>query len=300
MAGQQETVDRAAQLAAFAREAGILLSVTPELETAVSEFIRRAHSAWPDLHVSDDVLLRHVGSRLGDGDAVSALESLHAGDLYLACGCSLGDPRAISIFEREFVSQVATYLSRQDSLVGFTNEVKQAVRERILVATDTLLPRIHSYTGRGPLGGWLRIVTTRIASDLRRGQKQTGRRYEPAPLPSNQPDPELAYLKQRYGREFEQALEESFAKLSAQQSNLLRLHFVDGLAASAMAPMYAVSGRTIQRWIAAAQNEVLVGMRRILSERLKLSPRELDSMLGLVQSQLNISLRRFVAMSPRE
>jgi RNA polymerase sigma-70 factor (ECF subfamily) len=282
-------------LASYAKEIGIELDATPELESATADFLRRARAVWSEIQLSDEALLRHVAARLApDDEPVELLRSLHAGDLYIACACSRGDPRAIGILEREYVSQISAYLSREGALAGFTNEVKQAVRERILVARDSVLPRIESYSGRGPLGGWLRIVAARIAADLRRADKQLGRQPERVPLSADQPDPELAYLKQRYGREFERALAEAFARLDAKQNNLLRLHFLDGLAAPAIAPMYGVSGRTIQRWIVGAQERVLADVRRILGERLKVSPRELDSLLGLVQSQLDISFHRFM------
>jgi RNA polymerase sigma-70 factor (ECF subfamily) len=285
----------AARLASYAKAAGVDLAVTPELEAAVADFVLRARASWPELQLPEEAFLQHVGARLAvEDDPVAVLDSLHAGDLYLACACSRGDARAIAALEREFVSQISAYLSRSDALAGFANEVKQAVRERILVARDSILPRIESYNGRGPLGGWLRIVTARIATDLRRAQRREGRQREPAPLPRDQPDPELAYLKQRYGREFETALEKAFQELDAKESNLLRLHFLDGLAAPAIAPMYGVSARTIQRWIADAQSGILARVRRTLSERLKVSVHELDSLLGLVRSQLDISFHRFM------
>ncbi len=284
----------AERLALHAKEAGVPLVATPELESAVADFCARARGAWPDVHISDEAFLRHVGARLSaDEDPSLQLASLHAGDLYVACGCALGEPRAIGAFERVYVSQISAYLSRSDALAGFTNEVKQAVRERILVARDSLLPRIESYNGRGPLGGWLRIVTTRIAADLRRTQRQDQQGVD-GPLPVVQPDPEMAYLKQQYGAEFERALQEVFGQLSAKDQNLLRLHFVDGLAAPAIAPMYGVSARTISRWIGGIEKDILMSVRRILGARLKVSPHELDSLLGLVQSQLDISFHRFM------
>jgi RNA polymerase sigma-70 factor (ECF subfamily) len=284
----------AERLALHAKEHGIVLTPSPELDAAVVEFLQRARGAWPDVHVSDEALLRHLGSRIStDEDPIAQLATLHAGDMYLACGCALGDARAIAAFERVYVSQISAYLSRADALAGFTNDVKQAVRERILVARDSLLPRIESYNGRGPLGGWLRIVTTRIAADLRRAQQHDSQRVE-GPPPMAQPNPEVAYLKQRYGVEFERALGEAFGQLTAKDQNLLRLHYVDGLAPSAIAPMYGVSTRTVQRWLGAVQKGILADVRRILGARLKVPTHELDSLLGLVQSQLDISFHKFM------
>ena len=133
------------------------------------------------------------------------------------------------------------------------------------------------------------MVTTRIAADLRRAQKQEGRSVD-LPFVARSPDPEVAYLKERYRTEFEQAVEQAFGGLPTREGNVLRLHFLDGVAPAAIAAMYRVSVRTVQRWIAAAERDLLAGVRRILTDRLHLSPSELDSLLGLVRSQLSVSL----------
>jgi RNA polymerase sigma-70 factor (ECF subfamily) len=265
------------------------VSGSPELEAATVDLVRRARASWPDIEVSDDVFLRHIGERVADKqDLVATLERLHAGDLYLACACCRGDARAIAAFERAFVSQISLFLSRSDALPSFTDEVRQAVRERVLVARDELLPRIESYNGRGPLGGWLRMVTTRIATDLRRAQRHDGRAVD---LPiSPRPDPEMALLKERYRTEFERAVEQAFGALGTREGNVLRLHFLDGLAPAPIAAMHRVSVRTVQRWIVSAEQALLAGVRQILSERLRLTPSELESLLGLVRSQLSVSL----------
>ncbi len=256
----------------------------------MADLVRRARAPWPDIDLSDELFVRYVAERVGDGpDLVDMLARVHAADLYLACACSRGDARAIAAFERVFVSQISAYLSRSDALPNFTDEVKQAVRERVLVARDALLPRIESYNGRGPLGGWVRMVTTRIAADLRRAERRDGPSID-VPIPTRSPDPEMAYLKERYRAEFEQAVEQAFGTLGQREGNVLRLHFLDGLAPVPMAAMYRVSVRTVQRWIVSAERDLLDRVRAILSERLKLSPSELESLLGLVRSQLSVSL----------
>ncbi len=99
-------------------------------------------------------------------------------------------------------------------------------------------------------------------------------------------------VKQRYGPEFERAVEAAFALLDARSGNVLRLHFIEGLTPSAIAAMHRVSVRSVQRWIASAERELLANSRRILGDRLNLSPSELDSLLGLVRSQLSLTLHR--------
>jgi RNA polymerase sigma-70 factor (ECF subfamily) len=55
-------------------------------------------------------------------------------------------------------------------------------------------------------------------------------------------------------------------------------------------PEFDVSVRTVQRWLASAEQQLLAGVRQVLRERLELRASELDSLLGLVRSQLSVSL----------
>jgi RNA polymerase sigma-70 factor (ECF subfamily) len=282
----------------IAQKAGGATAATAELERALCDLLEQARTAWPTLGLSDETFLRYLAERVGeDGDPVEVLGSLHAADLYLACACSQGEPRAIAAFEERYVGPIEAHLARSDALPTFSQELKQTLRERVLVAREGLLPRIASYNGRGPLGGWLRMVAARVAVDLRRKQKNEGTRPGSLAVPLPSLDPELAYLKERYRREFEAALEGAFRGLSARDGAIMRLHFLEGMPVSGIATSYHVTARTVQRWIATAQTSVLDETRRVLSEKLALSGAELDSLLGLVKSELNLSFHRFLEKS---
>src|SRR5207244_1434930 len=114
--------------------------------------------------------------------------------------------RALAESERHFLSQVEVFLDRDGTFPDFATEVKQSLRERLLVAKDGLVPRIGGYTGRGPLVSWLRTTTARIAVDLRKslGGRESSVGDALAAL-SSAPDPELAYLKTHYEQEFRAA-----------------------------------------------------------------------------------------------
>jgi len=141
------------------------------------------------------------------------------------------------------------------------------------------------------------MVAARVAVDLRRKQKNEGSRPGSLAVPLPALDPELAYLKERYRREFEAALEEAFRVLTPREGTVMRLHFLEGMAVLGIATMYHVSARTVQRWIVVAQENILTVTRRVLSDKLALSGAELDSLLGLVKSELNLSFHRFLEKS---
>jgi RNA polymerase sigma-70 factor (ECF subfamily) len=239
----------------------------------------QARAAWPDVDVPRDVFYAHVGD-----DA----EGLHVGDLYLACALARGDARALEHFER-LVSQVDGWLAGQRASPAMIEEVRQRVRVRVLVP-DEGPPRVLQYAGRGPLGGWLRIVALRIADNLRRDELGAG---EEAGPPADLPvlDPELAMIKRRYGAVFRDAFHDAFAALEVDERNLFRLFYLDGLNLDALAAVLRISRATAGRRMLAARERLLEGTLRLLGERLKVDAAEMESLLGVVRSGLEISLR---------
>jgi RNA polymerase sigma-70 factor (ECF subfamily) len=59
--------------------------------------------------------------------------------------------------------------------------------------------------------------------------------------------------------------------------------------------MYGVSARSVQRWLAAIQAQLLAETKKIVQQRLSLSASELESLLGLVESQLAVSVFRLLS-----
>src|SRR5262249_51131418 len=153
-------------------------------------------------------------------------------DLYLACACAAHSATGLAAFERAFLagSPVQSALTRIDRSSHFADEVRQAMREKLLLGREGAPPRIADYSGRWPLASWLRVIGVRPAMDLGRSGGApnvpgSGEFEEPAA-----PDtPELRYLKERYGAAFREALSAAFAGLDDEQCNLLRLQVVDGL-----------------------------------------------------------------------
>src|SRR4051812_26013639 len=116
-------------------------------------------------------------------------------DLTLAAACAAGDASALAAFERDFLPQVPGYLTRLAKQPAFIDEVQQLLREKLFVAK-----KILEYSGQGPLGAWLRVVTVRLALDLLRAR---GQRME-TPLDPDRfaepltGSPELELLKSRH------------------------------------------------------------------------------------------------------
>lgn len=268
-----------------------------ELEAKLQGALAAGRHAWPSLEVPPEAFVRHLAERIpAEGNAIGLLDAIHAGDLYLACACARGDPAAVVEFENHFMSQVSAYLARADALPGFTDELKQMLRTKLFVSDGPILPRITGYTGRGPLGAWLRIAATRTAIDLRRARDPAdpGASEKPIVIRSPAPDPELNYLKAKYAEEFRTAFTLTLQGLSPREGNILRLYFVEAMQAPAIGAIYKVSGRSVQRWIGQARQKILDETYRLLRERLKLSTTELGALLAVVESQVDVSILRFL------
>jgi len=247
--------------------------------------------AWPGVDVAPEKVVDFVRSRLGDTD----LEEVHGPDLYLACGCLYGSPSAIEAFEHGFLSHVPDFIRRIDRSEAVAQEVQQILRERLLVGTASSPPRIADYAGRGPLMSWLRVVAVRVALELQRSRKPTipSDEGQAEGLPATD-DPELDYLRVRYGTEFREAFTESLTALDPKQRTILQLYLVDGLNIERIGQVYQVHRATVARWIAGTRDELYDETRRRLREKLHLDAAEFESLVRLVRSQLDVSVRRIL------
>jgi len=103
-------------------------------------------------------------------------------------------------------------------------------------------------------------------------------------------DPLLAALKSRYRDEFRDAFAETAAVLTDRERTLLRYRFLDGLSIDEIGVLYRVHRATVARWLAATRETLFEGTRTRLMSRLAVSDSEVDSVLRLIDSQLDASL----------
>jgi RNA polymerase sigma-70 factor (ECF subfamily) len=175
------------------------------------------------------------------------------------------------------------------------DDVKQVLRVQLLVPRDGRPAGIAGYRGKGPLRGWVRITATR---ELIRHQRKRARE-----APSNRPldealgdagDPLLSQLKAEYRTEFATALREAIAELGAEDRTLLRQQIVDQLSIDEIGAAFGVHRATAARWLQRARGALVTATRGRLAARLKVSVDEIDSVIRLVQSQLDASVIRYL------
>jgi RNA polymerase sigma-70 factor, ECF subfamily len=252
---------------------------------------------WRKVKLDPAVYAQHVGQKLpADAKLPEGLAELEGADLYLACACALGRSEAISAFDQAFLPKITAALATVDKSPSFIEEAQQFLRHRLLVSDGRSTPRIADYSGRGPLGSWVRAAAVRSAINMYHAAKREvpldDGRGAGLDLPGG--DPEIDFLKQKYRQDFKTSFEEALEGLSSQDRTVLRLHLIDGLSVEQIGAMYKANKSTVYRWMAKARDTLLRQTKKILSRRLGLQRHELDSLMGLVRSQLDVSLTRFL------
>jgi RNA polymerase sigma-70 factor (ECF subfamily) len=281
----------------IARSAG---ETSVALEVALAEAVESGRRAWPGIRVEQSTFVRHLADVVPrEAEPAPWIMTLHAADLFLACGCAEGDAHAIAAFEQHHLSAVAAVLARAGTAGDLANEVQQTVRVRLLVATGAERPKIHEYGGRGSLAKWLRVVILRTATSLGRSDRARAKRHAEGPPPALAVvDAELAMIRGRYESDFNAALREAFGTLSPAHRNVLRLHFIDGLTLPEVGRAVNASRATAARMILAAREHLYDEVARLLHARLGVDARELESLLAVVRSGLEVSLRTALGAAP--
>jgi RNA polymerase sigma-70 factor (ECF subfamily) len=253
-----------------------------ELAQLVAPTVRAATARWPGIQLSPERFADYLAPLVGDGE----LDKLHGEDLYLACALADGDVQAAAIFEADFLAPLRLPSLRAAASSDFLDEVRQRLRERVLVQK-----RIRGYSGKGPLGGWLRVAATRLALDLEADARRR-QRVEAVPdeaMPA--PQPEQLLLRARYRQPIEAAFQHAFEQLDDDERGLLRQHYLDGVSLQDMGDALGVDRSTVSRRVAAAREELLASVKRELGRALQLTPASIDTLVDALKSQLVITLR---------
>ncbi len=279
------------------------LEALPDLQRRLWNLIAEGKQAWPAVAVEPRALAVFVARQLEPSvDAEDALDGLRPGDLYLACACATGDHDAINAFDKAYMREVDIALARMRIGPPRSSDVKQLVRQRLFVTGEpftvegvTFHGKISEYAGRGDLRRWVRSVAVRTClNELRRGKHEvlTDDDQLIAQHTVGGDDPELAYMKRTYANDFKVCFAEALGGLGPREQTLLRYHHVDGLNIDEIGAIYRVHRVTAFRWLEKAKEQLVTKSLDLLRARLRLSPKELDSVLRMIRSQIHLSLVR--------
>lgn len=250
--------------------------------------------AWPALLVPQDSFAAHLRPHLTDSEPADSVKALKAEDLYLACACALGQPAALAAFEQRHLAQLPLYLSHMNLSAAFVDDVRQQVSARLFVGEPGSPARIGSYSGRGSLSSWLRTLAVRAALNLREKKDEqlaSGPREDVADrVFAVHQDPETEFLKARYAAPFRAAIRAAVAALPDDQRTVLHLYLVGGLTTTRIGALFQVSHTTVSRWLGEARAAIFKQTQALLRQQLGIDAQEFQSLVRLVQSQLDVSL----------
>lgn len=266
-------------------------------EKDIDRWVAAARAAHPEIRVDEGALRVHLIKVLAMGGQEHRDALLHVADLYLATACLVGDPAALAELTREWIPRVVESVTALMPSGFAGDELGSQVLEAALAPRASGEVELASYSGRGALSKWLRTIAVRILAHERRQHEIEARHGLKAgwSLTTQLGDAELSVLKLQHRAAFSNALELALADLDPRQRNLLRLSLIEGLSIDHIGTMYRIHRATAARWIAAARRCVVESTRQNLSRQLGSSREEVDSLIRLLISQLDVSVRRLLA-----
>jgi RNA polymerase sigma-70 factor, ECF subfamily len=273
-----------------------------EADELLARLFDQGRGAFPALAVDQAAFVRLVARHTPDPAApLEHLAALHAADLYLACACVERAKGAVEAFSTAYGATIDAALRGLGASPAQRDELRQALFEKLFVGRPGAPPKIGDYAGRGPLGGWVRVAAVRTGRNGLR-QAKVDRladpgAFEAADRPGG-PDPELAFLKVHYRDEVRRALKEALAGLALDERNVLRLSFLDGLTIDELASVYGVHRATAARWVVRGRSALLRHTHALLGQRLRAVPSEVEAIIDLVRSQLDVTFQSLFRVEP--
>jgi RNA polymerase sigma-70 factor (ECF subfamily) len=256
------------------------------VDAAVAEALALGHARWPNVILAPAALIESVLRLAIPAAAVRA----RGDDLFLATACAAGEPTAIAVFEELHLGQVASYVARLGLSAVLLDELRQRLRVRLLVERP---PRIAGYRATGPLGGWVRVATIRMALDLLEAADVHARQLDGAEilgprLMQRAPDDEILHL--RYQPVIQAAFRGAIAALDEKERAILRFHYVEDLSIDAIGAIYSVHRATAARWVAQIRQQLLRAVQAKLAVDLQLSAPECVSLIRLLREDLRLGI----------
>lgn len=257
-----------------------------------------ARARWPEATLTDAAFASALATRLDvQKDVTTALARLRIEDLFLSQWCATGDARAISAFEHIHRADLDAVLVRFRRLAVTAEELRQTLRIKLFVGSETRAPRIADYAGFGFLQNWLRVTALRALVDIARSER--ARKFEVLladddllGVPALGPDLASRYSRAQVSLAIKQAFAHAIAGLAPRQRNFLRHAQVDGLTLDQIAALYGLHRATVARTLAQARSELTCATRRALAEQLGVREDAIDSVVRAADSRIDLSLSR--------
>jgi len=267
-----------------------------DLDAACTDAVAAIEAVHPMGWVEGGQFGRFLARRLDPGVSPrAALAELWIADLYLVCAVINGIRPALLAFDRVLLRDVSPALRSIAGTQSNIDETLQLVREKLLVPVDGTL-RLDSYSGHGPLGGWLRVSALRVAiSEKRRARPELSPDEDLEAILDLAPNAEIKVLAREASHDLRAALGTAIAAQPPRIRAVLRMYYVAHHGVEDIGRVYNVHASTVSRWLAKARADILAQTRGHLVARLQTS--QIDSLLGHAAS-LEISIESLLRSQP--
>jgi RNA polymerase sigma-70 factor, ECF subfamily len=264
------------------------------MREALDAIIVAARQAWPAIAVEPDRLAEELARRLA-GDEPRAVHH----DIWLAIACGDRDTAATALVDQAIELETTIAGRRLGASPAQITELLSEMRRIVLLDEPTRTAAIRSFTGRGDLRGYLRIIAARaLVRIMQRDQREVPTDDDAlarlAPALSSSLDPDIVLLRERHRSDLDAALREAIANLAARPRAVLRYHLVDGWSIDRIGERYGVHRSTASRWISDARLEVGDAIREGLASRLALTRSQVDSLVVMLTSGVDVSLEQLL------
>jgi RNA polymerase sigma-70 factor, ECF subfamily len=279
---------------------GELAKDEPAVTAALVAQWQVAVAAWPEIAVAPErfggELARRVGSPVSAEAATAALDAMRGADVYLAVACCDGDSAAIARIDDILARELRHVALKLHATSDQTSEIHSELRRILLIDEPPRRAALREYAGRGDLRGYIRVMSTRaLIRAINRGRREIvveDSEFFDRLLPND--DPEISFLRAQYRDAVDGALRAALEGLDPRSRALLRYQLIDGWSIDQVGKLYGVHRATAARWLTEAREVLGAAIRNELAVRLQISPEEVDSIVRLVQSRVDMSLERLL------
>lgn len=255
--------------------------------------LRAGREAWPGIVVEEERFFDEVKRRIAGVDGLTPA-SVKGADLYIAIACVDRNTPAIEAVCKLLTREVEVAATRTTASRDQIAEVVARLSRVLFVDEPPRPAALREYSGRGDLKSYLRVTAMReLVKVVNKGRREVGiedddliDRIVPAS------DPELSILRAQYKDVVDEATRAAIATLDERGRALLRYAFVDGWNVDRVGELYNVHRATAARWIAAVREQLGDQIREQLAARLRVAVDDVDSIVRLVQSRIDVSLER--------
>jgi len=221
---------------------------------------------------------------------LAALPEPFVPDLFLAAACAYNVAGALQLFRERIFPAVAHATCTYDPSLPFAEEVFQRLSTAMFVGGPDGQPKIFLYEGDGPLSKYIATAARRIALRMATSSSRFAGEEALVDSLSRFHTQETSFLKEQHRDLFNRALVIAVRQLTDRERLVLRLNLNERVSTTRIAAMYKVSQPTVSRWIQRAARTLFARVKDLVCDELSIDTREMESLLLLVRSQIEINI----------